>query len=117
MKKRFVIAVVVLIVLVATAFSMHFINSQSNIPDIELVCQQLQLEGNEEEFVLRQFKGCSRDALVKAWGNPTGELSGFYGDFWALAENKVIVVCYSSDSIVEHIILRHNQNNKKQIEI
>lgn len=110
MKKKVVIAVFVLAVLVATAFAMHFINSANDIPDKELVYQQLQLK--DEEFVLSQFKGCTREELVQDWGNPDGMLSGFYGDIWVMTENENIIVYYSADSIVEHIKLEQNEQNK-----
>ena len=84
----------------------------SDIPDKELVYLQLQLDGKDEAFVLSQFKGCTREELVQDWGNPDGMLSGFYGDIWVMTENENIIVYYSADSIVEHIKLEQNEQNK-----
>ena len=39
-------------------------------------------------------------------------LSGFYGDIWVMTENENIIVYYSADSIVEHIKLEQNEQNK-----
>ena len=112
MKKKIVIAVVVVVVLVATAFAIHFVNFSNDIPDKELVYLQLQLDGKDEKFVLSQFKGCTREELVQDWGNPDGMLSGFYGDIWVMTENENIIDYYSADSIVEHIKLEQNEQNK-----
>ena len=112
MKKQVVIPAVVIAVLVATAFAIHFINFKTEIPNIELVSLQLQLDKKNEEFVLNQFKGCTREELVQDWGNPDGMLSGFYGDIWVMTENENIIVYYSADSIVEHIKLEQNEQNK-----
>ena len=112
MKKKTVIAVVVLAVLVATAFAMHFVNSANDIPNQELVYLQMQLDGKDEEFVMSQFEGCTKEELVEKWGKPDGTLSGFYGDIWAITENESIIVYYSADSIVEHIKLQQNEQNK-----
>lgn len=108
MKKK-VVAVVVIAVLVITAFAMHFINSKTEIPNKELVYLQLQLSEKDEEFVLSQFKGCTREKLVHEWGTPEEVLSGFYGDIWVITENEAIIVYYSADSIVEHIKLQENE--------
>ena len=51
MKKQVVIPAVVIAVLVATAFAIHFINFKTEIPNIELVSLQLQLDKKNEEFV------------------------------------------------------------------
>ena len=112
MKKQVVIPAVVIAVLVATAFAIHFINFKTEIPNIKLVSLQLQLDKKNEEFVLNQFKGCTREELVQDWGNPDGMLSGFYGDIWVMTENENIIVYYSADSIVEHIKLEQNEQNK-----
>ena len=112
MKKKIVIAVVVVAVLVATTVAMYFVNFSNDIPDKELVYLQLQLDGKDEAFVLSQFKGCTREELVQDWGNPDGMLSGFYGDIWVMTENENIIVYYSADSIVEHIKLEQNDQNK-----
>lgn len=112
MKKKTVIAVVVLAVLVATAFAMHFVHSANDIPNKELVYLQMQLDGKDEEFVMSQFEGCTKEELVEKWGKPDGTLSGFYGDIWAITENESIIVYYSADSIVEHIKLQQNEQNK-----
>ena len=109
MKKKIVIIAVVLAILVAIIFSMHFINSQNDIPDKEIVYQQLQLDGKDEEFVLSQFKGCTREELVQDWGNPDSMLSGMYGDIWVMEEKALLIVYYSTDSIVEHIVVRKLQ--------
>lgn len=109
MKKKIVIAVVVVAVLVATTVAMYFVNFSNDIPDKELVYLQLQLDGKDEAFVLSQFKGCTREELVQDWGNPDGMLSGFYGDIWVMTENENIIVYYSADSIVEHIKLEQNE--------
>ena len=109
MKKKVVIAVVVIAALVITAFAMHFISSQNDIPNKELVYQQLQLDGKDEDFVMSQFEGCTKEELVQKWGNPDGTLSGFYGDIWAITENESIVVYYSANSIVEHIKLQQSE--------
>ena len=52
MKKKIVIAVVVVAVLVATTVAMYFVNFSNDIPDKELVYLQLQLDGKDEAFVL-----------------------------------------------------------------
>ncbi len=44
MKKQVVIPAVVIAVLVATAFAIHFINFKTEIPNIKLVSLQLQLD-------------------------------------------------------------------------
>jgi hypothetical protein len=112
MKKKVVIAVIALAVLLTTAVAMHFINFANDIPNKELVYLQLQLDGKDEEFVMSQFEGCTKEELVEKWGKPDGTLSGFYGDIWAITENESIIVYYSADSIVEHIKLQQSEQNK-----
>ena len=51
MKKKIVIAVVVVAVLVATTVAMYFVNFSNDIPDKELVYLQLQLDGKDEAFI------------------------------------------------------------------
>ena len=109
MKKKIVIAVVVVAVLVATTVAMYFVNFSNDIPDKELVYLQLQLDGKDEDFVMSQFEGCTKEKLVQKWGKPDGTLSGFYGDIWAITENESIVVYYSANSIVEHIKLQQSE--------
>ena len=67
MKKKIVIAVVVVAVLVATTVAMYFVNFSNDIPDKELVYLQLQLDGKDEAFmddeageVLYENTGASR---------------------------------------------------------
>ena len=110
MKKKVVIAVVVIAVLVVAAFVVHFNNSQTEIPNKELVYLQLDTKG--EDFVLSQIEGLEREKLIAKWGDPDGTPSGFYGDIWAMTENEKIVVYYSADSVVEHIKLEQNGQNK-----
>ena len=112
MKKKVVIAVVVIVVLIAIVFAIHFVNFTNDIPDKELVYQQLQLDEKDEEFVLSQFDRCTREELIDDWGNPDGTLSGLYGDIWVITENENIIVYYSADSIVEHIKLLQSERNK-----
>ena len=111
MKTKVVIAVVVIVVLVVAAFVIHFHNSQTEIPDKELIYMQLQLDGKGEEFVMSQFEGFTREKLIAKWGNPDGMLSGFYGDIWTITETESIIVYYSAGSTVEHIKLQQNENN------
>ena len=110
MKKK-VVAVIIIAILTITAFVIVFFNSKTNIPNKELVYQQLHLDGKDEEFVMSQFEECTKDELVQKWGNPDGTLSGFYGDIWTITENESIVVYYSAESIVEHIKLLQNEKN------
>ena len=112
MKKKVVIAVIALAVLLTTAVAMHFINFANDIPNKELVYLQLQLDGKDEEFVMSQFEGCTKEELVEKWGKPDSVPSGFYGDIWAITENESIIVYYSADSIVEHIKLQQSEQNK-----
>ena len=109
MKKKAVIAVVVIAVLVATMFVVHYVNSQTKIPSKELVYMQLTTKG--EAFVLPQLKGCTKEDLVKKWGNPDGMLSGFHGDVWKITESASIVVYYSDEFTVDDIMLKRIENN------
>ena len=109
MKKKAVIAVVVIAALVATAFAVHYVNSQAKVPSKELVYMQLKTKG--ESFVLPQLKGCTKEDLVKKWGSPDGMLSGFRGDIWEITESASIIVCYSDEFTVDDIILNRIENN------
>lgn len=110
MKKQVVIPAVVIAVLAAAAFAMHF-NSKREIPDQEFVYQQLQPENKDEALVLNQLKGCSRGELIQKWGEPDGSLFGFYGDIWSVTENESLVVYYSGESAVEQVQLHQNDRN------
>lgn len=57
MKKQVVIPAVVIAVLVATAFAIHFINFKTEIPNIELVSLQLQLDKKKRRI---RFKPIQR---------------------------------------------------------
>ena len=74
-------------------------------------CEKYLTLPKNEEFVLNQFKGCTRGELVQKWGNPDGSLFGFYGDIWSITENESLVVYYSAESTVEHIKLHQNEKN------
>lgn len=38
--------------------------------------------------------GTSREALLKAWGEPDGMLSGMFGDIYDALEDKFVIVYY-----------------------
>lgn len=109
MKKKSIFAIIMILGVII--FIIFFSNFQNDIPDKELVYQQLLLDGKDEEFVLSQFKRCTREELVQAWGNPDGMLSGLYGDTWVMTENETIIVYYSDDSIVEHVKLLSSEES------
>lgn len=47
-----------------------------------------------EQQAAETLAGTSREVLRKAWGEPDGMLSGFYGDIYNGPDGKRIVVYY-----------------------
>lgn len=62
-------------------------------------------EDYESEVVLYMLteRDFYREELHEHWGEPDGTLSGFWGDFWNIGNNKQIIVYYNSDGCVENV--------------
>ena len=61
------------------------------------------------DFTQKQLEdkliGLSQEEIHRSWGEPDGQLSGFWGDIWQLdnERDKHIIIYYDDDGIVEHI--------------
>lgn len=56
--------------------------------------------------VNRALEGTTREALVRAWGEPDGMLSGLYGDVWRFGEDGRLIVYYDAESRFQEAKLR-----------
>ena len=101
MKKKAIIALLVVGIVVLPVAIRFCVSPRKEIPSKELAYQQLGTQG--EQFVLEQIEGLPRDSIIEKWGKPDGMLSGFYGDIWELTDDKRIIVYYSAQSTVEQI--------------
>ena len=108
MKKKAVLAVVVIAVLAVTALAVFYANSKPALPTKELVYMQLDTKG--EEFALRQVEGCAREELINQWGTPDGMLSGFRGDIWEIKNLGSVIVYYSEEWTVVDLALDQNDS-------
>lgn len=54
--------------------------------------------------------GLSQEEIHHSWGEPDGQLSGFWGDIWQLnnERDEHIIIYYDDDGIVEHIIVSNH---------
>ena len=101
MKKKAIIALLVVGIVVLPVSIRFCVSPRKEIPSKELAYQQLGTKG--EQCVLEQIEGLPRDSIIEKWGKPDGMLSGFYGDIWELTDDKRIIVYYSAESTVEQI--------------
>lgn len=62
-------------------------------------------EGYTEEQVLEKLAGKSWEDMEKAWGEPDGMLSGFWGNVWHFGEGDgwMVVVYYDRDGLVQDV--------------
>lgn len=106
MKKKSISAIWGVVAVCILIGGYFYIKNVNSIPNKEMAYMQLETKG--EEFVLEQLYGCSRESLIKKWGEPEGMLSGFFGDVWIVKEASKtahITVYYDSEGNVEHIRL------------
>lgn len=85
MKKRIICG---LTVLCALLLAVGYGGKSSSFPTRE------EIAAMTEQQAAEALAGTSREALRKAWGEPDGMLSGFYGDIYNGPDGKRIVVYY-----------------------
>lgn len=61
------------------------------------------------ETVSAELAGCTRDDLIKAWGEPDASLSGMFGDIWDLEEEMetLLNVYYNSDGTYNSALISY----------
>lgn len=61
------------------------------------------------ETIQTEFADCTRDDLIKAWGNPAGTLSGLFGDVWDLEEDPAayLTVYYNNDGTYNSALINY----------
>ena len=64
-------------------------------------------EFNQKELD-KKLIGISREDILDAWGEPDGQLSGFWGEIWQLVseKSKHVIVYYDENGIVEHVMVK-----------
>ena len=84
----------------------------ADIPDLSEIRVLVAEQGDTEGDCLETLSGQPRDALVQAWGEPDGMLSGFWGDIWELGDedDQIIIIYYDRDGFVSEIRIREKSN-------
>lgn len=62
-----------------------------HIPSLSLVKQY------GEEWTNEKLEGYTRHNIIEIWGNPSGTLSGMYGDIWSIEDDYDYIVVYYND--------------------
>jgi len=63
-----------------------------------------QMEAFSEEQITELLAGIHRDRLIKAWGEPDDELSGFWGEIFFIPDSYTVVITYyDQDGFVEMV--------------
>lgn len=74
-------------------------NNLSEIPELNEITNYHSQEQLEEVLL-----GHSIEELHSSWGEPDGNLSGFWGEIWELGENDPkTIICYYEDGVVETV--------------
>ncbi len=111
MKKKLILAASVLLVAalcVCLWFYGYFSRrNNDNIPSKELMVTYLEEKG--EAFATEHLEGYLHTQLAEVWGQPQGQLFGFWGDIWQV-NDAAIIAYYDSDGAVTHIKL-HKQTD------
>lgn len=80
----------------------------SAMKELDEVSQLVFNEGYGETEVLEMVDGVYYKDIAVKWGEPSGGLSGFWGDSWLINDGgrkKQIIVYYNSDGFAEHVII------------
>ncbi len=101
----FVAAIGVICILVC-AFALGGDDGTESVPPLS----ELRIEGSE--WATEQLHGFTEKQLSKAWGKPSGMLSGFWGSVWKADDNDEVVVYYDNDGLVQHVNYIHNMKAK-----
>ncbi len=65
--------------------------NSDHIPSLNLVKQY------GEEWTNEKLEGFTRNDIMEIWGNPSGTLSGMYGDIWSMEDDYDYIVVYYND--------------------
>lgn len=80
------------------------------IVSLDVVRELVTQRGCSDEGILALLSGLTCEELVAEWGEPTGMLSGMYGNIWDLDETHYILVYFDGNSMVEGVrISEHEQ--------
>lgn len=87
-------------------------SGQENIDtmNLQLVSGLVSEKGYDGDNFLEKLAGQSREDMISLWGEPDGQLSGFWGDIWNLEDNNshYIVLYYNSEGYVEDVVVGTN---------
>lgn len=87
-------------------------SGQENIDtmNLQLVSGLVSEKGYDGDNFLEKLAGQSREDMISLWGEPDGQLSGFWGDTWNLEDNNshYIVLYYDSEGYVEDVVVGTN---------
>ena len=114
----------ILTVLIACIiFSSCKATNASKLAKLDEVSDLVFNKGYGAEEVLEIVNGVYYEDMAAEWGEPSGGLSGFWGDIWSITDGenkKIIIVYYNSDGFVEHVkiddIETDNNNTAEQNE-
>lgn len=105
MKKKviFVLAIILVAVLVVSAWFYGFYNRKSNdnIPSKELMVSYYRDHG--EDYAVEQLQGYKNTQLMEVWGEPDDSLSGMRGDIWEVNDTDYLYVYYDRNDAVERV--------------
>lgn len=76
----------------------------AGIPTLEQVAKDSLAQG--KEYTGDALYGRGVDQLQEFWGTPNGFLSGFWGNIWHLDDNRILIVYYNAEGIVDNFKIR-----------
>ncbi len=73
---------------------------QEELPSLAWLAKESEVLGAEATTPLL---GVAKEAFLKAWGQPDGILSGFWGEIWNLDATRMIILYYNAEGIVSEV--------------
>ena len=107
MKKKSIIDVCVLLIIgVGLVLGYRFMSTK-DVVQLKEVSGLVLEKGYDSEDIKELLEGIPQKKMHVKWGNPDGQLSGFWGEIWFLNQEKDgrITLYYDADGKVEEVIV------------
>lgn len=95
--KKIKITFKLLALLTVIVFSIYRVAAASKVAGLD------EISNYSAPEIFEMVNGVYHENLAEKWGEPDGTLSGFWGDFWNIGNNKQIIVYYDSDGCVNNV--------------